>query len=81
MSEREKAERKLLHLATAIEGITEGVLIASLDGTIEYVNNAVTGLAQHASGELVGRNIRDFSDRDGEMFFRSILDAVVAEAS
>ncbi len=58
LTNRKQAERQLLTLSAAIDQSPTSVLIASKDGTIEYVNKRFTQLTGDAEREVVGRNAR-----------------------
>jgi PAS domain S-box-containing protein len=55
---RESEERMLL-AAHALEGMTEGIMITSLDGTIVSVNRAFSEITGHEREEAVGRPAKD----------------------
>jgi len=54
------AEEKLLTLSAAMEQSPAAILIAALDGQIEYVNHAFSQITGYRAGELVGQNPRLF---------------------
>ena len=45
-------------LATAIDQVTEGVVITDADGRIEYVNQAFTRMTGYTAEEVIGKNPR-----------------------
>ena len=55
---RESEERMLL-AAHALEGMTEGIMITSLDGTIVSVNRAFSEITGHAREDVVGRPAKE----------------------
>jgi PAS domain S-box-containing protein len=58
---RDDDERTILRLATlsqAVEQSTAGVLIANVDGSLEYANFGLLELTGYASVELVGKHIQ-----------------------
>ena len=55
---RESEERMLL-AAHALEGMTEGIMITSLDGTVVSVNRAFTEITGHERDDVVGRPAKD----------------------
>ncbi|OPY71038.1 MAG: Blue-light-activated protein [Syntrophorhabdaceae bacterium PtaU1.Bin034] len=72
VTERKKAERDRIRLATAIESVAEGVAVMSGDGTVEYVNPAWCQMTGHEADDLVGQHIRTIGARNGEPFSTSI---------
>jgi len=55
---RESEERMLL-AAHALEGMTEGIMITSLDGTVVSVNRAFGEISGHDREDVVGRPAKD----------------------
>jgi PAS domain S-box-containing protein len=58
ISARENAERVMRLQAAALDAAANGVVIASREGKIEWVNPAFTRLTGYAAEEVVGRNPR-----------------------
>lgn len=58
ISDRKKSEQELIKLATAIHQADDIVIIANLDGTIEYVNPAFANITGYSEVEVVGKNPR-----------------------
>ena len=58
ITERLRADDKLRQLSQAVEQSSECILIASIDGTIEYVNDAFVKTTGYAREEVIGRNPR-----------------------
>lgn len=56
LTERKRAEEKLLTLSEAVEQNPAAVIIANSKGMIEYVNPGFTRLTGYASEELVGED-------------------------
>ncbi len=54
---RRQVEEKLTLLSSAIEQAPAGVLIASLSGEIEYINEGFTRLTGYTAAELQGHNL------------------------
>ena len=58
LTQRKRAEEQLLTLSSAVDQSPVAVLIAALDGQIEYVNHSFTHLTGYGADELVGQNPR-----------------------
>nr|WP_276320099.1 PAS domain S-box protein [Parasulfuritortus cantonensis] len=58
VTEREQAGTQLRQLATAVEQSPESIVITSLAGDIEYVNEAFVTVTGYSRGEVIGRNPR-----------------------
>jgi sigma-B regulation protein RsbU (phosphoserine phosphatase) len=54
LSEKKRAEAKLLTLSRAVEQSLNAVMITGVDGVVEYVNPSFTRLTGYAAGEVVG---------------------------
>lgn len=54
---RKMNEERLILLSSAVEQAPAGILIADLNGVVEYVNDGFTKLTGYASEEVVGRNL------------------------
>lgn len=69
LRERKRLEAALLARIAAIEAASEGVAITDPNGTIEYVNPALTRNTGYAAEELVGRHTRIFSSGQHDTAF------------
>ncbi|HVM30458.1 MAG TPA: PAS domain S-box protein [Candidatus Limnocylindrales bacterium] len=79
VTERRMQERRTQRLAAAIEQSSEAVLIASRDGTVEYVNPAFERVTGWASSEIVGGNPRVLkSGQQSESFYRAMWQTLQA---
>lgn len=56
LTRRKRVEEQLLMLSSAVQQSPSAVLIASLEGAIEYVNPSFTRLTGYTAEEAVGRN-------------------------
>lgn len=71
ITERKRAEEELIRLATAIDQVSESVIIADKTGTIRYINPAFEQLSGFTQGEITGQNFRILkSDKHDEEFYR-----------
>ena len=50
-----ESEERLLVAAHALEGMTEAIMITSVDGTVQTVNRAFTAVTGYTSDEVLGR--------------------------
>lgn len=57
LSPRREAEQRLTLLSSAVEQAPAGILIADLQGNIEYVNAGFSRLTGYANPEVVGGNL------------------------
>ncbi len=57
LSSRRRAEQRLTLLSSAVEQAPAGILIADLQGNVEYVNAGFTRLTGYAVDEVVGSNL------------------------
>lgn len=60
ISERKAYEAKLRLQSTALASAGNGIFIASVDGTIEWVNPALLSMTGYSSEELIGKTPRVF---------------------
>lgn len=76
-AERKKVEKERKLLASVIEQSMEGLILFDSDGTIKYVNPAITTITGHRPREIIGRNISTLEGDEltGE-FYRSIWEAL-----
>lgn len=76
-AERKKVEKERKLLASVIEQSMEGLILFDSDGTIKYVNPAITTITGHRPQEIIGRNISTLEGDEltGE-FYRSIWQAL-----
>lgn len=58
LTRRQRAEEQLLTLSAAVDQSPAAVLIAALDGQIEYVNHSFTSLTGYGADEVVGQTPR-----------------------
>jgi PAS domain S-box-containing protein len=76
-SERKKAEKDRLLLASVIEQSMEGIILFSRDGVIQYVNPAVKAISGHEPSDMIGRSIQSIEgDEATRTFYRSIWEAL-----
>ena len=61
ITDRKLAEKELRKLLRAIEQSPNSIIIASITGTIEYVNPATRRQSGYDNAELIGKNTRIFS--------------------
>ncbi len=77
MSGIEAPEAQAQRLATAIDQISEGILITDADGTIEYVNQALTRITGYSASELLGQNPRLLkSGHHDDEFYKNLWETV-----
>jgi PAS domain S-box-containing protein len=75
-AEREEA-RHAGRLATAIEQISEGIVITDAAGNIEYVNEALTRITGYERSELLGQNPRMLkSGHQDDAFYRDMWQTI-----
>ncbi|MBY4675509.1 sensor domain-containing protein [Marinobacterium arenosum] len=63
LSEHKAAQSKLATLSAAVEQCPVAVLIAGVDGTLEYCNDAAEAITGYAGDELRGRQLVDLFDK------------------
>ena len=57
VTDRERVERERILMSHALESITEAVVIADIEDTILFVNNAFLTMYQYRNDEIVGQDI------------------------
>jgi PAS domain S-box-containing protein len=57
---RKQAEEHLRFLATAVEQITEGIVVSDLDGQLLFVNHAIEATHGYKPEELIGKHLSIF---------------------
>ncbi|TFH55413.1 MAG: PAS domain S-box protein [Candidatus Zixiibacteriota bacterium] len=73
LTERKRVEMELARLATATEQAAEAIVIADLDGRIEYVNPAFERISGYRRNEAVGKKWDELiSDEYHESFFQEL---------
>lgn len=67
---RKRAEEQLVMLSAAVDQSPAAVLIAALDGHIEYANRGFTELSGHRAEEVIGHNpcVSQLGDLDQTLF-------------
>jgi len=77
ISARQRAEGELRRLATAIEQVSEGIMITDADGTIEYVNQAAEQITGYGREKLIGANPRLLrSGHQDEAFYAELWETI-----
>jgi len=77
ISERKETEQELLRLATAVEQSTESIIIADLNGAIQYVNPACERITGFPRQELIGQQFDlILKGKDVPFSFREITDKI-----
>jgi PAS domain S-box-containing protein len=72
-----KAEETQRRLATAIDQATEGVIITNTEGTIHYVNPAISRMTGYSKEELRGANPRILKSEEHDSIFYAQLWATI----
>jgi PAS domain S-box-containing protein len=57
ITERKRAEERLVALAAAVEQSADDIVVTDLAASIQYVNSAFTRTTGYSSGEALGRNV------------------------
>jgi diguanylate cyclase (GGDEF)-like protein/PAS domain S-box-containing protein len=79
ISERKRKELRLLQLTQAVEQSPASVLIADLDGTIEYVNPQFTSLTGYTYDEVIGKNSKEVQfGQASDALYREVRQAILA---
>jgi PAS domain S-box-containing protein len=63
---REQRAKSIVQLATAVQQSRDGIIIADLNGVIEYVNPAIERMTGYATAELLGRELKEFVPTDDD---------------
>ena len=76
---RKQAEAQLHLQHTALEAAANGIMITDREGTITWVNSAVTQLTGYTAQEMLGRNSRFLkSDQHDTAFYQQIWATILA---
>lgn len=76
---RKQAEAQLHLRTTALEAAANGIVITDREGTVVWVNPAVTPLTGYTAQELLGHNLRLLkSDQHDTAFFQHIWATILA---
>jgi PAS domain S-box-containing protein len=79
ITQRKRTEEQLRLQAVALESAANAILITDRDGSIEWVNDAFTGLTGYSAAEALGQNPRLFkSGRHSPSFFKGMWETVLA---
>ncbi len=79
LTNRKKAEEKLVTLSAAMEQSPVAIMIATKDGFIEYVNQSFTRLTGYAAAEIVGENPRLLrSERTGSHQYQRLWKTILS---
>lgn len=79
VSERKQAEENLRLQGAALEAAANGIIITDREGTITWVNPALTRLTGYTAQELIGQNPRIFkSGVHGQPFYRDLWDTILS---
>ena len=62
VTERHQAEAQRKLLSTVFEQTSEGVLVTTTDGTIQYANQAITIMSGYNADELIGKDTSIFKN-------------------
>ena len=81
ISFRRKMEQDLLRLGTAVQQSKDGIALSSPEGVIEYVNQAYERISGYSREELIGRNVRSFTDYFAGYSVQDIIDHIVNEGN
>ncbi|MCJ7775400.1 MAG: PAS domain S-box protein, partial [Desulfobulbaceae bacterium] len=78
-TEREQAEEERIRLATAIEQVSESVVITDRDGTTQYVNPAFESITGYGRQEAVGQNPRILkSGKHSKEFYADLWNTIAS---
>jgi PAS domain S-box-containing protein len=79
LAERKRAQEELTKLSRAIKHTADSVMIASRDGTVEYVNPAFEKLTGYSSEEVIGKtpSILKSGEHDAQ-FYGSLWETILS---
>jgi PAS domain S-box-containing protein len=73
ITQKKLADLEVNRLYTAINQLSEGVIITDAEGTILYTNHSVEKMSQYAAKELVGKKMNIFkSEQQSEDFYTDL---------
>ncbi|MEJ2718449.1 MAG: PAS domain S-box protein, partial [Deltaproteobacteria bacterium] len=79
ITERKKAEEELVRLATAVDQVSDTVLMTDTDGKIVYVNPAFERTCGYTRGEVLGRSPHFLSSgHHDETFYRKMWNTIAS---
>jgi len=79
ITERKKMEERLLTQSAAMESAANGIVITSIDGTIQWVNPAFTKLTGYTFDEAIGENPRIIkSGKHDDAYFKNMWDLLLS---
>lgn len=64
ITERKQAEKRQKLLSSAVEQSTDGIAVVDIEGKIIFLNQAFAKLHGYMPGELVGKNLSIFHNKD-----------------
>ena len=80
VTDLKESEERMLLAAHALEGMTEGIMITSADGTIVSVNRAFAAITGHDREEVLGKSSKDVrSNLNPPEFFDEARATAVAQ--
>ncbi len=79
ITERKKAEKKILTQSKALESAANAIVITDIDGTILWINPAFTKLTGYTSEEAIGKNPRVLkSEKHDDGFYKEMWRTILA---
>ena len=80
VSERKRAEARLLLQGAALESAANAIVITDRGGVCTWVNQAFTRLTGYPAQEVIGQNLRLLkSDKHDQAFYRNMWETVLAK--
>ena len=81
VTERDRAEQERLRITTAMEQAAEAIVIADVDGNIEYVNPGFETITGYSRAEALGRNPRMLkSGKQDDAFYQRLWKTISSGA-